>query len=49
MNGFGRGGPAVSKAGGGGLCHAQKCVCVCVFEMEIDKETHYGITDVILG
>lgn len=23
--------------------------CVHVFEMETDKETHYGITDVILG
>lgn len=40
--------PAVSKKqrGGGGLCH-EGAVCVCV--MEIDMQTHCGITDVILG
>lgn len=42
--------PAVSKKqrGGGGLCH-EGAVCVCVCVMEIDMQTHCGITDVILG
>lgn len=50
MNGFGRGGPAVSKSRGRrAVSCTEMCVCVRVFEMEIDKETHYGITDVIWG
>ena len=30
-------------------CVIHRRVCVCVFEMEIDKEAHYGITGVISG